>query len=259
MKRLAWILASGACSVFALAHETEEAVSLWAEPTTYVRISAALILALFIGVLLKRDFPQHHKKMLFAAFALLIIVPTLFLGFSTIRENITSVTKGPVHWHADVIVEACGERLNLADPQFPRNKVGTPLLHEHNENRIHVEGTVQELDEVTLHHYFEVIGGTLEEGQLVYPTNEGLRAFSDGDACDEGTGTLKVYVNGKEQETYEEYVPYPDAYVPPGDCVVVRFSANHGAVPLCASWEAKGWSYENYAREPRQIGEHTWQ
>ncbi|MBS3107183.1 hypothetical protein J4419_06010, partial [Candidatus Woesearchaeota archaeon] len=70
-------------------------------------------------------------------------------------------------------------------------------------------------------------------------------------------GTLKVYVNGRELSDFE-YVPYPDSYVPPGDCIVVRFAAEHGAVPLCESWESEGWSYDSFVREPRQVGEMSW-
>jgi len=255
MKLLVWVLAAASLGASVFGHGgVEEAAS---PAVSFLKLSAVFLVALVIVALVKRKLTAGQKKILFIAICLFVLAPTLFMGFSTIRENLESVTKGPVHWHADYIVEVCGERLDLGDPEFMANRVGDPLLHEHDDSRMHIEGAVRELEDVSLHAYFEKIGGELAPGRFAYPSDKGLVEKQDGDACAEGPGTLKVYVNGRELSDFE-YVPYPDSYVPPGDCIVVRFAAEHGAVPLCESWESEGWSYDSFVREPRQVGEMSW-
>lgn len=200
------------------------------------------------------------KAIIFWIMAIPIILSTLYVSAMTVRENIISVTGGPVHWHADYEVWACGEKLDLVDPVFPRNKIGSPLFHEHNDDRIHIEGTVHEFDKVSLGAYFAVIKGELSQGVLTYPTVNGVRSFRDGNQCGTETGKLNVYINGDRIDDYEYHLFYPDAYVPPGDCVIVEFSPTDSMTTdkICSSWVAKDWSYENYGRDERTIGDKTW-
>lgn len=201
------------------------------------------------------------KAVIFGLMAIPILLSTFYISGMTVRENIISVTGGPVHWHADYEVWACGEKLDLIDPVFPRNKIGSPLFHEHNDDRVHIEGTVHELDKVSLGAYFSIIGGHLSDGILTYPTVNGVKSFKDGEQCAGADATLNIYVNGKKVEDYEHHLFYPDAYVPPGDCIIVEFSSTNSDTTdkICASWEAKEWTYDNYEREEKTIGDKTWQ
>ena len=165
-----------------------------------------------------------------------------------------------MHWHADYQVWVCGERLNLIDPKFPSNKIGTNLLHEHDDQRVHIEGTLHKVSDVSLHNYFEVIGGKLTSDMLAYQTNEQLYEYKNGDLCDSQPAMLKVYVNGQRVEDYENYIFYPDSYVPPGDCILVVFdnSTDSTTDRLCESWEVNGWNYENFKRPEVTIGDRSW-
>ncbi len=190
---------------------------------------------------------QKIKKPLFLAIVLPIIAASLFLAGSTIYGNIISTTKGPVHWHADYEVWACNQKLDLVNPKGWSNRIGTSTFHEHGDDRIHIEGVVHSLEDVALGRYFTTIGGKLHHDALVYPTEQGTIFYTNGDTCPDGqSGTLKVYVNGKKITQPEKYVITQTPYVPPGDCIIVEFSSGDAETTdkLCASWAAKGWSYE---------------
>jgi len=240
----------------------------WSNPINYVVFSGAwvVILTLFLLImgrgLLSR---KTVKKIFFLVMVIPIVLTTLYLAGHTIYENINSPTGGPVHWHADYQVWMCGERLDLKDPKFPRNKIGTPLLHEHDDDRIHVEGTPKDLEEASLSFYFRTIGGELEAGHLKYPTNDGkYLEMEEGDSCKNGgqdsLKKLKVYVNGERTENYEDYIIYPDPNVPPGDCIIIIFDSNDEPETniLCESWEVNGWGYDDFTRREVTIKEKTW-
>jgi len=248
---------------FASAHGDELAeASSWNSPNSFIIYTAALLAILSIMFFFRKEYGKKEKKILFLLVTVPVVLSTLYLGVSTIYENVTSITKGPIHWHADYHVYVCGEKQDLVNPKFPRNKVGTPLFHEHDDDRMHVEGTVSDWHEISLGHYFEVIGGILETGHLAMPTNDGYVEVRDGDSCPDGsTGTLKVYINGRKTEDYTEYVIYPNPYVPPGDCIMYIFDSSDSPTTdrLCESWEVKGWNYDSYSREQVTIGDRTWQ
>ena len=248
-------------------HGTSEPV--WVNPEIYIEISAAWLAVWGIFLAMRgKKFVEAHKKTYFLLVIIPIIISSFYLAGYTVYENIISQTKGPIHWHADYQVWVCGQRLDLVDPKFPSNKIGTPLFHEHNDDRMHIEGTVMELQDIDLGRYFSVIGGELYPGHLKYRTQqsdglpEGLYDYHDGDYCPDGTqGSLKVYINGRRMDDFNEYVIYPDAYVPPGDCIIVLFDGSESDTTdrICESWSAKGWSYDGYARVARKVGDHTWQ
>ena len=89
----------------------------------------------------------------------------------------------------------------MINSKFPKNKIGSALFHEHNDDRIHIEGSVKLLKDFDLSSYFEVVGGKLENGHLVYPSVNGEIEKRNGDLCI-GESRLKVYVNGKKIENY---------------------------------------------------------
>lgn len=233
---------------------------------------AWLILCIIILLFMRKRFVEEGKKkfkpiknsvkmLIFWLMVLPIIFSTLYISAMTIQENIISVTGGPVHWHADYEVWVCGQKLDLINPEFPRNKIGSPLLHEHNDDRIHVEGTVNDLKDVSLGKYFSVIGGFLTNERISYASSEGPISYSNGEKCPDGTtGEIKVYVNGQRLADYGNYVLYPDAYSPPGDCIIIEFGSTESVSTnkLCASWVAKGWNYDNFEREEKNIGGYTW-
>ncbi len=221
----------------------------WFEPSFYIKICTVYLVILSIILLAKKEWPEGQKKILFGMIAVPIMLATLYLGGHTVYENMISVTKGPVHWHFDYQVWACGERLDLIDPKFPSNKIGTPLLHEHNDDRAHVEGVVMQYEDVNLGSFFRTVGGELTDDTFTYVTNDGTKSFRNGDQCPEGSaGNLKVYVNGAQIENAAEYLYAQETLVPPGDCIIIEFSedTSESTEKLCESWEANEWNYDNF-------------
>lgn len=158
-----------------------------------------------------------------------VLCITGYLVWSTISTNVKSVTGGPVHYHADFEIWNCGKQVDLIDPKGWDNKVGTALLHEHNDNRIHVEGPVLDYKDTSLGKFFEVVGGKMGNGFLEIPTNNGMVIIEDGQ-CNEEMANLQAFVYRTEGKTfYQEkftdplnYILSPYSNIPPGDCIIIE-------------------------------------
>ena len=202
----------------------------------------------------------REKMVCFWLVTLPVMLASLYLVAHTIYDTTTSATRGPVHWHADYEVWICGEKLDLVNPEFPKNKIGSPLLHEHNDERIHVEGTVGALETISLGRYFAIIGGALSNDTLSYPSVSCLKTVSNGNKCNGNTGVLSVYVNGQRIANPEAYFIYPSPLVPPGDCIIIQFDESESKTTdkICASWQAHGVSYATLQRPEKTMGGVTW-
>lgn len=200
--------------------------------------SALLAAFVAVAVLVKRKKGKPNPVLLHFLFwpiIAVIVAVTAYVAGSTIYLNAVSETAGPVHWHADFEVWNCGERLELADPEGFSNRVGSSVLHEHGDNRMHIEGVVVDYGDVSIGSFFRSVGGDLHDGRLELPTNQGMAAMKDGDSCPEGAGKLQVFVyrtvDGKMVQEklggsgYEGYVPSPYGSVPPGDCIIFEFDS----------------------------------
>ena len=197
-----------------------------------VVVASILVLgSVALTVLLKHQ-GENIKKILFTGIVIPVLASTIFLTGSTIYLNSVSSSGGPVHWHADFEIWDCGQKLELADPQGFSNRVGSATFHEHNDNRIHVEGVVVEKSEASLGRFFQFVGGNLYSDGFKIPTNKGLIIRENGDLCPGGSeGTLQAFVyktNGKtfRQEKLSDPVSYvlsPYGNVPPGDCIILEF------------------------------------
>lgn len=157
-----------------------------------------LIILVVISALFKDKYPRT-KLPLFLMIATVITGSTIFLFGSTVYLNVVSDSGGPVHWHADVEYWACGTEIELRDPDgFLSNKIGSPVLHEHNDKRIHLEGVVVDTEiDASIGHFMETVGGALSKAQLTIPLNpEGLTDDDvDGDVVStDNLDQLESYV-----------------------------------------------------------------
>jgi hypothetical protein len=203
---------------------------------------ATIILVLFIFIsFIRKNISETEKYILFFGIAISVIIATFYSAGATIYLNTISETNGPVHWHADFEIWHCGEFIGLAEPAGLSNRIGTPVYHEHNDNRVHVEGVVIDYDDVDLETFFTVIGGDMGTDYLTVPTDDGMVTMKNSGQCDGEPADLQVFlyriVNADatrntgflyEQtklstDEYEDYVLAPYAYVPPGDCVIIEF------------------------------------
>ncbi|MFB6203141.1 MAG: hypothetical protein ABEK01_01470 [Candidatus Nanohaloarchaea archaeon] len=139
------------------------------------------------------DMTLHDKKMLMNGFIIVVLVPSLYTAGAFVHQSRTSWSGGEVHYHADfeVLVQRGGElqRIELVDPSnfcegdylcAVNDRTGVKAYHEHNDNRIHLEGVFDKRAHATLQAFFETFNGNLTNSKLVMPTN---------------TGTLKVTEN----------------------------------------------------------------
>lgn len=201
-------------------------IALWA--------GGAALLLMLIAMWFKQA-TEETKKLLFALIVMSIVGPTGYFIWSTINLNVQSEANGPVHWHTDFQIYACGEKLPPPNPQGRlSNKTGTPVLHQHADDRLHVEGVVIEQEEVELDRFFEVQGGTLTENAFRVPTGDTVKTYLNGDYCPGGEqGKWNVFLYRVDERTmtatqtkltdYVHYVPAPHELPPLIDCLIFEF------------------------------------
>jgi hypothetical protein len=225
---------------------------------------SVLLVGLVLSAIVLKKLKGKRRKQaswempLFLSIVGTILGISVFLVGSTIYLNTVSSSKGPVHWHADFEIWACGEPItahlangedvdHLKDPQGRlSNKIGTATYHEHNDKRIHLEGVVVEPKDASLGKFFHVIGGSLTASSMVVPTNDGNRSFANGQRCGDTAGQVQVFAfKQNEDKTYSQqkltdpasYVISPNPNVPPADCLIFEFDRPKAKTDkLCRSY-----------------------
>lgn len=202
-------------------------------------LAGGLVLIITIFSILFKEKSEWLKYLLFGGFIVIILANTIYLSASTIYLNQKSTTGGPVHWHADFEIWNCGQKVEVKDPQGLSNKVGTEVVHEHNDDRIHIEGVILEKHQASLGHFFESIGGQLHKDHMAIPTENGILELENGQICNGENGILQVFVyktslpsdDGKTEgnsfsqqklHDLQNYIISPYSQVPPGDCIIIE-------------------------------------
>lgn len=223
------VLAHGSEEVLEVAGSTLDEV-IRSNSIKFSLFAGGLILILTLFSILLKEKSEWLKYLLFAGFVVVILANTIYLSASTIYLNQQSTTGGPVHWHADFEIWKCDKEIELLDPRGFSNKVGTEVVHEHNDNRIHIEGVILEKHQASLGHFFESIGGELQQDHMAIPTEDGLLELENGQMCNGETGTLQVFAYTTEGNSFyqqklddpENYILSPNSQVPPGDCIIIE-------------------------------------
>lgn len=214
----------------------------------------AAILAIFsmIAVCFGSHMSEARKKFLFVFTAFCVIAVTAYFIITTVALNLSSSTKGPIHWHADFEIYKCGQRLELADPKGMSNRVGSSVFHGHNDDRIHVEGPVLLPEHVNVQEFIEVIGGKMTSDALGIPTDGGMVEMANGQQCNGLPSELQVFLMKVENPgdqgewrytqtklySFIGYVLSPYAQVPPGDCIIIEFGPTKEKTEhLCETFE----------------------
>lgn len=223
----------------------EETVSSYSVKAVLVGGITLVILAIIS--LTVKNLSESSKKVLFILISTIAVIVTIFLAASTIYINAISHSGGPVHYHADFEIYACGKKLDLLDPTGISNKIGTATLHEHNDFRIHLEGVVVVPEDQTLGKFFHVIGGKITPNSITLPTTTGVRTFTNGDLCPNGeVGTLNVFVYRTVRGEYIQqkildparYIYTGESQVPPGDCIIIEFGEEKESTEkICLSYQ----------------------
>lgn len=205
-----------------------------------------LIIFIFLSLAIK-PLSSFLKKLFFISIVFTVVFVTLFLAGTTIYLNIVSASKGPVHYHADFEIWNCGREITLKDPKGLSNKIGSPILHEHNDKRIHLEGVVVEEKDQSLGRFFGIIGGELSSNFFSVPSNEGQVNLISGAACPDGQiAALQVFVYKTIYNNYyQQKITDPENYIfssytnaPPGNCIIIEFdSLKNRTEKLCQSYK----------------------
>ncbi len=204
--------------------QTEQALGI-PDPINVLIIAVIISgLSIFASLFFGKSFRANHKKIAFLSIAIPVALSTIYLAGATVWLNITSESGGPIHWHADYEIWVCGEKLELADPHGFDNKIGTPTVHEHNDNRIHIEGVLAKVENAKLSNYFRAVGGEFSETKISLSTNAGLKTFSNGDLCNVTPAKLYMFVNGAPNKEFGNHVIAPFSNVPPGDKIKIIFT-----------------------------------
>ena len=214
-----------------------------------VMMAGIFVALLILGSMAINKPREAVKQLLFWSMVGIVSGTTLSLIYSTVRLNQISWSKGPVHWHADYQVWACGQEFELKDPQGRfSNKVGTATLHENNDKRIHLEGVAVSQNSAMLGRFFEVVGGELTFDAFSLPTPTGPIRYMNGDYCTDGTpGLVQVFAyTVNADKTYSQHkvidpashVISPLSQVPDGDCIIIEFDVPKERTDrLCKSYE----------------------
>lgn len=190
-----------------------------ASPTDYLPVDpfplalhafGIILLLSLVSVAFVNRMSEFQKKAVFVIVAVLVVGVTVYAGIATVYLNWISESQGPVHWHADFEIWVCGEKTtNLVHSTDFSGRVGTPVLHHHNDYRIHVEGVVIRKSDVSLKEFFEAIGGSLSDSTenrvrfLIPLENGGLRTVQNGDLCNGKPGQWKLFVQNSKTNGFE--------------------------------------------------------
>ena len=67
---------------------------------------------------------EASKKIIYWGIVVIVSIITIYLVVNTISINLTSYSRGLVHWHADIEIEICGEEVKLKEEL---NQIATNL------------------------------------------------------------------------------------------------------------------------------------
>lgn len=218
--------------------EKMDAESLKSTSIKYIEIASFISVFLIIVSLYTKDKNEKTKWLLFLGVVIPIAASTAYLAYSTVYLNLVSETQGPVHWHADYEIWVCGKQIELVKPKGLSNRIGSPLFHDHGDNRIHVEGVVADTRNVDLHSFFETVSSNLDKNVLEIPTENEVVKVKNGDSCNGEEAKLQAFVykvinpdnakswifRQKKIGNFPEYILSPYSNVPPGDCIIIEFS-----------------------------------
>lgn len=191
-------------NIFANTQDLEHTISQLSKNTVFIA-AALLVILVILSIWAVRSGKKKLFKPLYVSIIVVASAATLIISGATVYLNVRSATGGPVHWHADIEFWACGNELELRDPQgLLSNKIGTPTLHEHNDKRIHLEGVPVSLPhDASLGKFMNVVGGEISSNTLVVPLNNDKLYENDEDETD-GDGPASLNTQLLEQFISQE-------------------------------------------------------
>lgn len=172
-------------------------------PDVMIAGTAVILIATAVSLWKEDELADRGKGLMMRIFLIAVLVPTVFTAGAFLHERQTSWTGGEVHYHADMEVVVDGEQIGLISPEkycqtltressymcSVNDRVGTTKYHDHNDDRIHLEGTFKTKRDASLAAFFEAFQGELTGSTMRFPTNDGWVNVSEQDGK-----TLKIIV-----------------------------------------------------------------
>jgi len=99
-----------------------------------------------------------------------------------------------VHWHIPIAYNLCGNTSQLVE------RPNHSLIHGHSDKLVHVEGKIPSTKAIRLGIFFDNIGMEFSRDRI--------GKYKNGDTCPNSNtpGQIKLFVNGKENTEFREYV-----------------------------------------------------
>lgn len=240
-----------------LAHEGEEVIGqtspaldtiIRTNSLNFSLLAMGLLLLLVIISLIIKAKSDLIKGAILGLMSLVVLLNTIYLISSTINLNQQSITGGPIHWHADYQIFKCGNKIELKNPTGFSNKIGSEVVHEHNDNKIHLEGVLLDMHDASLSNFFNSVGGEMTNHQLVIPTQSGPETLATNQSCPNGPAALQVFVYQTRGNTFIQkkladpasYQISPEGNIPPGDCIIIELDQFKDKTDkLCQQYQVK--------------------
>lgn len=147
-----------------------------------------------------QDSKKALKKKIVWAIVAVAVVALIYWGFTAIKNMPKPYTSTEVHWHALVDIELCGKKTDLPRVGAGAHHRGMPLLHTHDDNKIHIEGQIFKREDIALGKFMDAVGAKF--------SNETIMEHRNGDKCPDGKeGTVKMFVNGIPNNEFRDWVP----------------------------------------------------
>lgn len=228
---------------------------------TAAAVGVGIILTLIIFALIFENRTSKLQTPIFTAIIVATIATSGIIMACSLYLAKSSAVGGTVAWQADFQIWACGNRIELRDPQsLYSNKIGSPTLHEHNDGKMHFEGTPIELPEdFSLGKFMSVIGGKITGTALDVPLNDSgyfingfapapelaagfvhaepagkIAMFSSGEVCGSQPAAVQAFVYRYNSQTAKysqtklanlaNYEPTHANQNQKPDCVIIEFS-----------------------------------
>ncbi len=158
----------------------------------------------------QKDAAQEAKEAKKNYFWIAVTVVVIIAFASTVVWLYThkeeTYTDRPIHWHALLDIEICGEKRDIRGGESTGNMAdsamyGPHLTHHHNDNTIHIEGQIIKKEDIALGKFFDGIDVPFDKDKIMDKKN--------GDLCPDGRpGVLKMYVNDQPRTDFRDFVPF---------------------------------------------------
>ena len=144
----------------------------------------------------KKEFNKNIMKYAIVAVVILVIVFGLYKVVYNIKSFQPYYDK-PFHWHSNINMFICGQEVQL---KCGSSMCGTVINHHHNDQIMHQEGNVlAKKEDLALARFFDTIGIKFSDTEIADKKN--------GDLCNGKPGNVNLYVNGKLNNEFSNYVP----------------------------------------------------